>query len=522
MMESKRESEKENKRENKTEDRAGFGGPLYRKLREYGESDYYGFHMPGHKRQLGYFENPYKFDITEIDGFDDLHHPEKDGVLTMAQERAAGLYGAEETHFLINGSTAGILSAISGCTRRGGRILMARNCHRSVYHAAELGGLEAEYLYPQQIASPGINGPVLPEDVERALTEKAAFSEQEKGRYAREAAGRFQAVVITSPTYDGICSDVRAIAKICHRHEVPLIVDQAHGAHFPFSDYFPEDAVSAGADVVIHSVHKTLPSLTQTAIIHWKKGWMKRERLEQYLHIYQSSSPSYVFLAGMQACVEKMDREGRNQLTLHGERMKQFIHRCSVFSVIRVLNSSIIGKAGVHDWDWTRLVIMTKGHQGERLYQMLRDGYHLQMEMATPDYVVAITSMADTEEGLERLFRALAEIDRIWCREEILDGDIIYRSSMDRRGGRQVISPYEASLCEKKKLDWNEAKGTISAETAYIYPPGIPFLMPGEEILQEHLDVLNFYKEMGIQIKGISDPSMKQLQVIERLKGKNG
>ena len=283
-----------------------------------------------------------------------------------------------------------------------------------------------------------------------------------------------------------------------------------------------KSALECRADCVIQSLHKTLPSLTQTAIIHWKKGWMKRERLEQYLHIYQSSSPSYVFLAGMQACVEKMDSEGRNQLTRHGERMKQFIHRCSVFSVIRVLNSSIIGKAGVHDWDWTRLVIMTKGHQGERLYQMLRDGYHLQMEMATPDYVVAITSMADTEEGLERLFRALAEIDRIWCREEILDGDIIYRSSMDRRGGRQVISPYEASLCEKKKLDWNEAKGTISAETAYIYPPGIPFLMPGEEILQEHLDVLNFYKEMGIQIKGISDPSMKQLQVIERLKGKNG
>ena len=165
MTESKRENKNGNKRENKTEDRAGFGGPLYRKLREYGESDYYGFHMPGHKRQLGSFENPYKFDITEIDGFDDLHHPERDGVLTRAQERAAGLYGAEETHFLVGGSTAGILSAISGCARRGGRILMARNCHRSVYHAAELGGLEAEYLYPQQIASPGINGPVLPEDV---------------------------------------------------------------------------------------------------------------------------------------------------------------------------------------------------------------------------------------------------------------------------------------------------------------------------------------------------------------------
>lgn len=477
---------------------------IYEELKSYTNSDWYPFHMPGHKRQMYPFDESYSIDITEIDGFDDYHHPE--GIIRDAMCHAAEIYGADASYFLVNGSTGGILSAVSAVTEMGDSILMARNCHKSVYNAVFLRNLMPYYVYPQMTQELGIAGGILPTDVDKALSVHPDI----------------RAVVIVSPTYEGILSDVDGIAQVCHRHGVPLIVDEAHGAHLPFWKEGPKSALECRADCVIQSLHKTLPSLTQTAIIHWKKGWMKRERLEQYLHIYQSSSPSYVFLAGMQACVEKMDREGRNQLTRHGERMKQFIHRCSVFSVIRVLNSSIIGKAGVHDWDWTRLVIMTKGHQGERLYQMLRDGYHLQMEMATPDYVVAITSMADTEEGLERLFRALAEIDRIWCREEILDGDIIYRSSMDRRGGRQVISPYEASLCEKKKLDWNEAKGTISAETAYIYPPGIPFLMPGEEILQEHLDVLNFYKEMGIQIKGISDPSMKQLQVIERLKGKNG
>ena len=135
--------------------------------------------MPGHKRLLGQFENPYRFDITEIDGFDDLHHPEEDGILTKAQERAARLYGAEETHFLVGGSTAGILSAISGCTRRGGRILAARNCHRSVYHAIELGNLKAEYLYPQQIPSLGINGAVCPEDVEKFLKEERQSGEKD-------------------------------------------------------------------------------------------------------------------------------------------------------------------------------------------------------------------------------------------------------------------------------------------------------------------------------------------------------
>ena len=366
MTESKRENKNGNKRENKTEDRAGFGGPLYRKLREYGESDYYGFHMPGHKRQLGSFENPYKFDITEIDGFDDLHHPERDGVLTRAQERAAGLYGAEETHFLVGGSTAGILSAISGCTRRGGRILMARNCHRSVYHAAELGGLEAEYLYPQQIASPGINGPVLPEDVERALAEKEAFSEQEKGQDARKAAGWFQAVVITSPTYDGICSDVRAIAKICHRHEVPLIVDQAHGAHFPFSDYFPEDAVSAGADVVIHSVHKTLPSLTQTALLHIQGRLADRERIRHFLSVYQSSSPSYILMASIDACMELLETKGEALFREHAQLLEIFREGCRDLEALR-----LYGAERAPYFDRSKLLIChgTGGNYGRQAFR---------------------------------------------------------------------------------------------------------------------------------------------------------
>ena len=146
-----------------------FGGPLYEKLAAYGASDFYAFHMPGHKRLIGEFENPFQIDITEIDGFDDLHHPEANGVLTEAQSRAARVFRAEETHFLVNGSTAGILSAISGCTKQGGTILMARNCHRSVYHGAELRGLKTVYLYPHYISKLGINGAVLPENVENAL-----------------------------------------------------------------------------------------------------------------------------------------------------------------------------------------------------------------------------------------------------------------------------------------------------------------------------------------------------------------
>ena len=224
---------------------------LYNRLERYGDSDFYGMHMPGHKRNRGLIRNriPYELDITEIDGFDDLHHAE--GILKEAEARAAWLYKADRTHFLVNGSTVGILSAILGSTKKGDKILVARNCHKSVYHGIYLNELEPVYIYPAYEKS-GINGEISPDEVEKIL-------ERERG---------IRAVMIVSPTYDGVVSDVREIARIVHRYGIPLIVDEAHGAHFGFHPYFPENANTKGADVVIHSVHKTLPALTQTALIH--------------------------------------------------------------------------------------------------------------------------------------------------------------------------------------------------------------------------------------------------------------
>ena len=184
----------------------------------------------------GALKNPYLVDITEIDGFDNLHHAE--GILLEAQQRAASLYGARETWYLVNGSTSGILAAVSACTSRGGEILMARNCHKAVYHAAYLRGLTTHYLFPEAEKSVGLNGGISPEAV-REMLERYPGTE---------------AVLITSPTYDGVVSDVKRIAKIAHAFHVPLIVDEAHGAHFPFSEYFPESALHVGSDVVIHSL----------------------------------------------------------------------------------------------------------------------------------------------------------------------------------------------------------------------------------------------------------------------------
>lgn len=198
------------------------GNSLYEKLKKYEASDFYGFHMPGHKRNTELMGQglPYGIDITEIDGFDDLHHA--DGILLELEQRIAKLYGADRSRILINGSTAGIMSAILGCVDRGGKLLVARNCHKSVYHAMELGGLESVYLYPEFDTTWEINGVIEPGQIKAAL----------------EADSEIQAVMLVSPTYDGVVSDIRTIAEIVHSYQIPLIVDEAHGAHFG-SPLFP-------------------------------------------------------------------------------------------------------------------------------------------------------------------------------------------------------------------------------------------------------------------------------------------
>lgn len=486
-------------------------GELERKLRAYGASDFYGFHMPGHKRQMRLFADVYGIDITEIDGFDDLHHPQADGVLTKAQRRAARIYGAEETHFLVNGSTAGILAAVSGCTAGKGKILMARNCHRSVYHAAELRGLQAIYLYPHFVGELGINGGIDPADVEKAL---ALDSE-------------IQAVLITSPTYDGVCSDVRAIAGLCHQYKKPLIVDQAHGAHFPFSEYFPEDAVKAGADVVIHSVHKTLPALTQTALLHIQGELVDRQKLCHYLSVYQTSSPSYVLMASIDACMNCMETQGEALFEAHARMLEEFRQGCGDLKLLSLEGAGLPGQCAITDYDRSKLLIRTgkAGISGEQLHELLRARYHLQMELEAPSYVLGIASVADSEEGFLRLSKALHELDRelFWARgQDRAEEKKVTASSVKNRTGESETDwllemrrqreqegfPVELSIGEAQEREWELVKltdspGRTAATYIYLYPPGIPLLVPGERIVFRAVEQIAEYERTGLRVKGL-------------------
>lgn len=471
---------------------------LYNNLLEYSSSDYYPFHMPGHKRNVNESVSPFSYDITEIEGFDNLHNPQ--GILRIAMEEAAKFYEADKTYFLVNGSTCGLLSAICGVTDRGDKVLVARNCHKSVYNAMYLNGLTPVYVLPEYIEEYGINGGILPEKVAVALEDNKDI----------------KAVIITSPTYEGVVSDIRSIADIVHKRKIPLIVDEAHGAHFSMHPKLPKSALMNGADVVIQSVHKTLPSLTQTALLHIKSSIVNIKSIEEYLSIYQTSSPSYVLMSSIDECINKIKTNGMIMFEPYVKRLEVLKNHARQLTHVKLLDSHVIGKSGVYDLDLSKIVISVKGtsHTGRKVYEEMSGRFHLQLEMAANDYVIAMTSPMDTEEGLLRLFTALVEIDRDI---RIYGDDKEQNVVIDVRQPQPIVldSIYNAVGKPYEVLNLENAVGKISCEYIYLYPPGSPILAPGELISAETVRLVREYKRGGLEIMGLEDTQKQNIKVVK-------
>ena len=429
---------------------------LYEKLRVYANGDVYPFHMPGHKR-FGEADLPYGIDITEIDGFDNLHEPR--GCLRELQETAADLFGSRYAFALVNGSTVGVLAAIRAMTKDGDRVLIARNSHMAVYHAAELCRLDVKYLMPELINGFGIFSSVSPASVERALSEDPEIS----------------LVVITSPTYEGIISNVKSIAAICHRYGARLFVDEAHGAHFPFSDRFPHSAITCGADASVVSLHKTLPAMTQTALLLTNSEELSKG-LKRRLSVFETSSPSYVLLASIDRCLSflKHSDEAFDEYT---ERLSAFYEAAGSLRHLSVPYDGIINNEAVFDFDFGKLNIFCNGcMSGKTLMDILRTDYRIELEMALGDRALAMTSVCDADEGFERLLSALKEIDGNCTSTDQMTAPPT--CLLPQR--RCTIS--EAVAANGSPRDIFQAEGRVSREYVRVYPPGIPLLVPGEVI----------------------------------------
>ncbi|MGN0497349.1 MAG: aminotransferase class I/II-fold pyridoxal phosphate-dependent enzyme [Lachnospiraceae bacterium] len=487
--------------------------PILKGLIEYNTKGSYPWHMPGHKRRLhtlfpDLIDNPFSIDVTEVDGLDEFHHPT--GIIEESFKNAANIYGSDASFYLVNGSTCGILTAISSVCNHGDTIIVARNCHTSVYHAIRLLHLKPVYIVPQWDSGLNMFCSMEPDVIKKAVRENPTA----------------KAVIVVSPTYEGVVSDIEKIAKIVHKRNIPLIVDEAHGAHFEYMSNvnetlstvnhkkFPLPAIRLGADIVIESLHKTLPAMTQCAMIHIKSSLVSMEKIKEFLSIYQSSSPSYVFMATMEACIEKMDHERDGLFIVYKEVLSEYRKKFNNLKYISLVDTGKFKKGCVYGYDMGKLVFSVKNcgirvndriepFTGVQLGNILNEQYGQMVEMSAESYIIAMTSVADTKDAFEALYIALETIDNeLIDIEEVAD---MYNESVINyaRIPESKLGIGQAAECDKRTVNLFSSIGKMSGEYIYVYPPGIPILTPGELITKDIAGELIEAVKKGLNIKGI-------------------
>ncbi|MGN0501911.1 MAG: aminotransferase class I/II-fold pyridoxal phosphate-dependent enzyme [Ruminococcus sp.] len=452
---------------------------LYDKLKSYNESGIYPFHMPGHKRNDVANDGllPYSIDLTEIDGFDNLHNA--CGCIREVENKAENLYCVNHAFLLVNGATGGILSSIRAMTNFGDKIIVARNCHKSVYNAIELCGLNPEYILPDYDEKYGVFTSVSPQKLELLLTKNPET----------------KLVIITSSTYEGVVSDIKSISDICHRYGAMLFVDEAHGAHFPFSEKFPSEAVKCGADVAVVSLHKTLPSLTQTALLISDNSELS-EKLQENLSVFETSSPSYILMSAIEKCLDFIS-DNKADFEAYTNRLLDFYNDTKSLKKLSILYNDKSFLENCFDYDFGKILISTArtNISGTELAKILREKYKIEMEMSYTDYLIAMTSVCDTDEGFSRLKKALFEIDNSLTKKEKTNDKYNFSEIPERS-----FNSFQKNNFNSEKILLKKAQGRVSLEYIWAYPPGIPLIVPGEVITDKLINRINILIENNIQI----------------------
>lgn len=435
------------------------------------------FHMPGHKRaDFDFLNGAQKIDITEIEGFDNLN--DANGIILQSEKLAAEVFGAKQARFLVNGSTGGVLAAIRTVCNAGDKVLIARNCHKSVYNAVEVFGLIPVYVMPSYFEEYGFYGSVFPCDVKKAFEQNPDI----------------KLVVITSPTYEGIVSDVKSITDICRKNGAILFVDEAHGAHMGLYKKFGESARSLGADIVVNSLHKTLPSLTQTALLCVCSDRVDATELDRNLAIFQSSSPSYVLMASIDGCVRTLKNDGAKLLSEWNKNIddcKKSLERLKKLSIFQPKKDS-----RVFAYDKSKFVVLCTGGaiSGVELKKVLRNAYDIELEMASVNYAIAMSGAGDSKENFSALESALFAIDDTLASRNGLTTSVL--PSLPKK----VFEPYQTRTLSGEYVDLDKSAGRVSLENVWAYPPGSPVIVKGETVCQEDIKNLTLMYESGVNV----------------------
>ncbi len=476
--------------------------PLAAAMKAYAASGVLAFHTPGHKQGLG--AHPLLRDFVTAEGLraevsladelDDLHRPES--CLKEAQEKAARLWGADEAFFAVNGTTGAIHAMLLAALSLGDEVIVPRNIHRSVVGGLVLCGARPVYIVPERDEMLGIAHGVTASSVRRAL---------EKHPAAR-------AVLAVYPTYYGVASELEEIAAAAHEKGVPLLVDEAHGAHLRFSDALPTDAISCGADLVAQSTHKLLGAMTQASMLFRKDRRVPAERVRRAASLLATTSPNYLLMASLDIARLQMEENGE-QLVARAVRLSEEL-RAAVNELpgLWCFGRERMGRAGAAALDLTKLTVNVSGLglSGEEAMRLLREK-NIQAELADERNVLFIVSMADTERETRRLFDALSALSR----ENAGRQSLAIPSVLTPPDLVAELTPRETFYAARQSVPLAQAAGCIAAEEVTFYPPGIPAIVPGERISTEAVEYLREMMLLGLKVTGARDPSLQWIDVVQ-------
>ncbi len=474
--------------------------PLYEAIRKYIKKDMVPFHMPGHSQGRGvplplkriFGKDFFDFDLTEVSGLDYLHHAR--GVIKEAEALAADLYGVKKTFFLVNGTTAGVHAMILATCKEGEKIIVGRNSHRSVIGGIIVSGANPVFVHPEFNEEFGIITNLSPEELEKTIKQN------------RDA----KAVLITTPNYYGLQGDLKKLIDITHKYGMYALVDEAHGAHFPFNSKFPKSAIQYGADMVVQSAHKTLPTLTQTSLLHVITDRINTDMVEQVLATIESSSPSYIFMTFLDVV--------RREMALHGEKLwdraidvaNYAREKIKKLPHYRIVDESIVNGKDIYAFDPIKLTINVEelGFSGFAFENFLNK-HGVEIELSDLQNVLLFVTIGNEFKDVDYLINVLKIAEkRAKSKKEKMPPFPV--------AGKQVFSPNDAFNMDYTIENIAKTKGMVSWGIVAPYPPGIPILAPGMEITQDAIDfVLEMYGKGGMIQGALEDGDKIYVRVLK-------
>lgn len=481
-----------------------FDTPLFTALKTHAEKNPIQFHIPGHKKGNGIDpefrefigDNALSIDLINIGPLDDLHLPK--GIIKHSQELAAEAFGADYTFFSVQGTSGAIMAMIMSVCGPGDKILVPRNVHKSIMSAIVFSGAVPIFIHPEVDSKFGISHGVTPDSIERALLLHPDT----------------KSVLVINPTYYGVSGDLKKIVKIAHSRNIPVLVDEAHGAHIHFHKELPMSAMEAGADMAATSVHKLGGSLTQSSILNLQGNLVSSKRVQSVLSMLTTTSTSYLLLASLDVARKSLATEGQALLEDTIRKAEETRSKINEIPHLYCMGHEILDSSAAVAMDPTKLLISVKelGITGYDVEKWLRNGFNIEVELSDLYNILCIVTPGDTQNDLHTLIKALTDLSQVYKFQADMN---VNSSVLLPEIPPLALTPRDAFYAETEVIPFEKSAGRIIAEFVMVYPPGIPIFIPGEIITRDNLVYTKKNVEAGLPVQGADDVELKKIRVIK-------